>query len=169
MSNKYAILMETNGKHLESWYYFIKYEGNEDALDYFQRQLKKIDDMYIIDDLSTFDLELNHLVSKETAIDMCSVDLNPFSPHRMFNGRLKKINFDFSKRDSDEEKIEKMNEKISHGDIDKYIDDEVIFDDNSDKKEDDLVENKNDEKEDDNCDEEEAPPSRHNKKSGKKD
>jgi hypothetical protein len=84
--------------------------------------------MYVIDDLSTFDLELKHLVSESTAMDMCKIDLNPYSSHRMFNGKLSKINFEFSKRDEDEDKIDKINEKIGLGNIDLYIDGEVIFD-----------------------------------------
>ena len=28
--SKFAILMETSFEDCESWYYFIKYEGNED-------------------------------------------------------------------------------------------------------------------------------------------
>ena len=31
-TNKYAVLMETSGKEFESWYYCIKYNGNEEAL-----------------------------------------------------------------------------------------------------------------------------------------
>jgi len=51
---KYAVLMETNGKEFESWYYFIRWNGNEDALRYLSKQLESIE-FYILDDLSTFD------------------------------------------------------------------------------------------------------------------
>ena len=90
--SRYSILMETNSSDPESWYYFIKYEGNEDALTYLDKQLNKID-MFIIEGLSTFDLELTHLVSEETAKEMCNVDLNSITPHRKFDGKLKMINF----------------------------------------------------------------------------
>ena len=56
----YAILMETNGGECESWYYFIKYDGNEKELKYLKKQIDKID-MFIIDELSTFDIDLKHL------------------------------------------------------------------------------------------------------------
>ena len=124
--NKYAILMETSGEHNESWLNFIKFNGNEEALQYIQKQLKKVE-MFIIEDMSTFDLELDSLVSEQTAREMCQIDLNPFMSHRKFDGKLKKINFDFSKRDKDERMIEKVHEILGYGDIDKYIDDEDFF------------------------------------------
>ena len=43
----YAILMETSGKHYESWYNFIRYEGNEEELKHLQHNLEKID-FYIL-------------------------------------------------------------------------------------------------------------------------
>ena len=128
MSNddKYAILMETSGEHNESWLNFIKFNGNEEALQYIQKQLKKVE-MFIIEDMSTFDLELDSLVSEQTAREMCQIDLNPFMSHRKFDGKLQKINFDFSKRDNDERMIEKVHETLGYGDIDKYIDGEDFF------------------------------------------
>ena len=119
----YAILMETSGREFESWYNFIRYEGNEDNLRYLQKQLEKVD-FYVIDDLSTFDLELEHLVSEETARQMCLVDLNAYMFHRKFNGKLQKINFGFSKRDDNEDRIEKVYDMIGNGDIDNYLDGE---------------------------------------------
>jgi len=58
-NDRYIVLCETSGREFESWYNFIKYEGNEKALEYLQKQLEKID-MYILDDFSTFDLDLDH-------------------------------------------------------------------------------------------------------------
>lgn len=126
MPYRYAILMETNGKEYESWYNFIRYEENEEALQYLQKQLSKVD-FYILDEYSTFDLELSNLVSEETATEMCKVDLNAYMFHRKFDGTLKKINFDFSKRDDNEDRIEKVYDKIGMGDIDKYIDGEDLI------------------------------------------
>ena len=59
-SYRYVILMETNGEESESWYNFIRYEGNEDALQQLKRQLEKVE-FYVIDDMSTFDLEMDNL------------------------------------------------------------------------------------------------------------
>ena len=84
MTSRYAILMETNGGECESWYYFIKYDGNANALEYLQKQIDKID-MFIIDDLSTFDVDLEHLVSESTAKEMCAAELNSMQP---FTGNL---------------------------------------------------------------------------------
>ena len=120
MDYRYAILMETNGGEYESWYNFIRYEGNEDALEHLDEQIKKVD-FHVLDDLSTFDLELKRLVSESTAREMCKVDINAYMFHRKFDGKLEKIDFKFSKRDDNDTKIEKVNERIGMGDIDQYI------------------------------------------------
>ena len=120
MAYRYAILMETNGGEYESWYNFIRYEGNEEALEHLEEQFKKLD-FYVLDDLSTFDLELKRLVSEATAREMCKVDVNAYMFHRKFDGKLEKIDFKFSKRDDNDTKIEKVNERIGMGDIDQYI------------------------------------------------
>ena len=85
-SYRYAIFMETNGEEFESWYNFIRYEGNEEAQQHLQKYLDKVD-FYILDDMSTFDLDIEHLVSEDTARQMCMVDLNAFMFHRKFNGK----------------------------------------------------------------------------------
>lgn len=129
-SYRYAILMETNGEESESWYNFIRYEGNEEALQHLNKQLEKVE-FYIVDDMSTFDLELEHLVSEDTARQMCLVDLNAFMFHRKFDGKLEKIDFGFSRKDDNEDRIEKVHDKLGFGDIDKFVDGEEEFKDDN--------------------------------------
>ena len=90
----YAILMETNGKECESWYYFIRMKDNIEALKHLQKQLETVE-WYILDDLSTFDLELENTVSATTAKEMSKVDLNHYSFHRKFDGKLDTIHLGF--------------------------------------------------------------------------
>ena len=123
--NKYAVLMETNGKEFESWLYFIKYNGNEDALKYLAKQLESIE-FYILDELSTFDIDLEHLISERTAKEMTKVELNSVMYHRKFDGKLKKIDLGLSKRDSNDKKILKTFKLLGVGKIDDFIDDEDI-------------------------------------------
>jgi hypothetical protein len=139
MSYQYAILMETSGREFESWYNFIRYEGNEEELLHLQKQLSKVE-FYILGELSTFDLELEHLVSEDTARQMCMVDLNAYMFHRKFDGKLEKIDFGFSRRDDNEDKIEKVYDKIGNGDIDKYVDGEEDFSDENEIVDDDSKE-----------------------------
>ena len=140
--SKYVILMETNGEELESWYYFIKFENNEKALKYLKDQIEKIE-MYIIDDLSTFDIDLEHRVSNETAKEMTKVELNSITFHRKFDGKLQMINIGLKKKDNNVKKIEKINDKIGMGTIDDYIDSEDIDEEDlvtsSDEDDEDLV------------------------------
>lgn len=122
---KYAVLAETNGEEFETWYYFIKYNGNEDALKHLQEQLEKVD-MYIIDDYSTFDLDLEHLVSETTAKEMTKIEVNSVMYHRKFDGTLQFINFGIKSKDKNTKRLKKINEKIAMGNIDEYVDKEDI-------------------------------------------
>lgn len=122
---KYAVLMETNGEECESWLYFLKYEGNEKNLKMLQEQLEQVD-WFIMDDLSTFDLEIEYLVSEITAKEMTKVDLNHKSFNRKFDGTLKPVNLKFKKNDKNEKKIQRAFDKLGYGQIEDYIDEEDI-------------------------------------------
>ena len=121
----YAILQETSGEESESWLYFIKYQGNEDALSHLEKQLEKVD-WYIVDDLSTFDLETNFLVCERTAKEMTKVDLNYYSFHRKFDGKLKNIDLGFKDHHSNEKKMSKAFNVLGYGKIEDFIDQEDI-------------------------------------------
>ena len=149
MIGEYAALMETNGKECESWYYFIRKEGNEIALRYLQDQLEKVE-WYIVDDLSTFDLDLDHFVDAKTAKQMTKLELNSYSFHRKFDGKLEMINFNFKKKDlrDNERMICKVFDHLGYGQIEDFITDEDLDDE-------DLVDNEDieDSDEDDTDDE----------------
>lgn len=127
MTGDYAALMETNGKECESWYYFIRRDGNMDALQHLQEQLEQVE-WYIMDDLSTFDLDLDHFVSAKTAKEMTKLELNSYAFHRKFDGKLQKINFNFRKKDtkSDERMMCKVFDQLGYGQIEDYISDEDL-------------------------------------------
>lgn len=127
MEGEYVALMETNGHECESWYYLIRKEGNEEALQYLQDQLEKVD-WYILDDLSTFDLDLEHPISAKTAKQMTKLELNSYSFHRKFDGKLEKINFKFKSKDlkSDERMMGKVFDLLGYGQIEDYISDEDL-------------------------------------------
>lgn len=121
----YATLLETNEAEMEAWYYFIRYQGNEDALKNLQEQLERVD-FYILEGLSTFDLELSYLVSEKTAKEMTKIDLNSHSFHRKFDGKLNEIDFNFRKKDGNETMICKVFDTLGYGQIEDYIDQEDI-------------------------------------------
>jgi len=129
MEGKYVIFMETSGKEFESWYYFIRYEGNEEALKHLQEQLQKIE-WFIIDDLSTFDLDLEHFISAVTAKELTKVELNSYSFHRKFDGKLKMIDFNFTKKDMkhNDRMICKVFDILGYGQIEDYVSDEDLDD-----------------------------------------
>src|SRR5690242_19866849 len=122
---KYAILQEVNGRELESWYYAIRYEGNEENLKHLQNQLEQVE-FYVIDDLSTFDLDLDHLVCEKTAKELTKLELNSVMSHRKFDGKLQKIDFKFKKSDDTEDKIVKVFEVLGIGQIEDFVDQEDI-------------------------------------------
>ena len=122
---RYAVLQETNGEEFESWLYFIRIQGNDEKLKHLADQLKEVD-FYILEDLSTFDLELERNVSALTAKEMSKLELNHCGFHRKFDGILKKIDFDFKKKDGNDTKICKVFDVLGMGQIEDYIDDEDI-------------------------------------------
>ena len=125
MTGKYAILMETSGGECESWLYFIRVEGNEENLRHLQDQLEQVE-WYILDEMSTFDLDLDNYVSAQTAKEMSKVDLNHHSFHRKFDGKLEKIDLGFSEKDKNKKKIKKAFEILGYGLIEDFIGDEDV-------------------------------------------
>ena len=121
MSNKYAVLMETSPEDCESWYYFIKYNGNEDALNNIKAQFDKIKEAVIIDDINLFDLDIENLISEECAKQLCMLEVNSVTYHRKFDGVLENIDFRFKKKDDDETMMFKIFDKIGEGDIDLFV------------------------------------------------
>ena len=115
--------MESNEHEVESWYYFLKFQGNQKALSYLNEQLEKID-MVFEDNLNTFILETENLVSEQTAREMCKVDLNHVTFHRKFDGQLEMIHLNLKKRDVNTKMLKKLNKKLMNQGIENFIDDE---------------------------------------------
>lgn len=126
MTGEYAALMETNGNECESWYYFIRRQGNEEALQHLQDQLEKVNHWIVLDDLSAFDLDLDHFVTAKTAKQMTKIELNSYAFHRKFDGKLQMINLGFRKKDKDEKKMCKTFDQLGYGQIEDYISDEDL-------------------------------------------
>ena len=122
---KYAVLMETNGKECESWLYFIRVENNLKELEHLQKQLEKVD-WYVLDDLSVFELDLEHLVTAKTAKEMTKIELNAYQFHRKFDGKLNYIDLKFKRRDNNERMMEKSFDLLGYGQIEDFIEDEDI-------------------------------------------
>ena len=126
----YTILQESNVDEGESWLYFIKYEGNEEAIAHLQEQLSSIR-WYNYDNLSCFEFETTALVSETTAREMTQIDLNSCSRHRKFDGTLQKIDFGLqnvknsdSKNKINKKKIKLVNKQLCMGGIANFIDKE---------------------------------------------
>ena len=141
--NKYVTLMEYNHHECESWYYFIKLQGNEENLNHLQKQLEQVD-WVAINGLSTFDLDIEHTVSELTAKEMKLIEVNVYF-NRKFDGVLKKIDFGFKSSDSNKRKMKRVFEKLGYGQIDEFIDNEDVepHSDNEDEDEDESEETSN--------------------------
>ena len=122
--------METSLDEFESWYYFIKYDGNEEPLNFLNEQLNSIEEMILCDGCSTFDLDIENLVSEQKALEMIKIEVNSVSYHRKFNGVLEKIDFRLNNDDSNTRKIKKMNKVLGNGKIENFIDKEDIDESN---------------------------------------
>jgi len=125
---KYAVIMETNGDLCESWLYFVRYTGNEGALEKLSDDLNRIKTPTLMEGINMFDIDLKNLVSKQTATEMVMLELNSETYHRRFDGDMKPIDFGFStkKRYTDERIIEKIDKVIGGGRIEDFVTDEYI-------------------------------------------
>ena len=117
--------METSGEECESWYYCIRHEGNEKNLQHLQEQLESVD-WYILDDLSTFDLDLEHFINETNAKELTKLELNHHSFHRKFDGVLDKVNLNLRVKDKNEKKMVKVFDVLGYGQIEDYIDGEDL-------------------------------------------
>jgi len=129
-NDEYVVLMETNGKECESWYYFLRRTGNQENLLHLKQQLDLVD-WFMVDDLSIFDLDLTQSVSAQTAKEMTKLEINSIMFHRKFDGKLKKIDLGFKPKNSNIRKIEKTFDLLSYGQIEDYISDEDVDRDSS--------------------------------------
>ena len=159
--------METNGQECESWLYFIKYKGNEKNLEYLQQQLESID-WYILDDLSTFDLDLEHFVCSKTAKEMTKIELNSYSFHRKFDGTLEKIDLKLKKKDKNEKKMVRVFDVLGYGQIEDYISDEDLDEEDLTSNSDFSEESDEEESDEEESDEEETETDDSDKDSEKK-
>lgn len=134
MSCHYAILIETSDEKRESWYSFIRYDGNEDNLHALEKQFKSVD-WVLLPNTSSFQLHLDYLVSEETARQMSKLKMN-FIPHRRYDGYLKKINFGIDNNcDGNVTKIGKIHDTLKFGRIATFINNEDDLDYDSDEEE----------------------------------
>lgn len=126
--NNYVILMETSEEERESWYYFIKWAGNEENLKFLHEQLESVDDRSMLDGINDFQLDIDNKVTEKCAEQMLMVELNFASYHRKFDGKLDKIDFNFKPKHKDVQKLCKIHELLGEGSIDQFIDDEDVPD-----------------------------------------
>ena len=112
----------------ETWYYFIRQENNEEAIQKLKETIDSVNEPCYVDDMSVFYLDTENLVSAQTAKEMSKIDVNSYQFHRKYDGILKfdKISFKLKKKDKDKRKLEKIFDKLGYGKIDDYISDEDI-------------------------------------------
>lgn len=138
MEGMYAVLAETNNQYRETWYYFIRYDTNVEALEQLYAQLDSIEWVYL-ESYSTFALDLEHLVSPQTAKELTKLCINEGSYHRKFDGTLEFINFGFRKRDNNIVRLINVCDTIGFGNIENFIDKEDFdpedFEDEDDESE----------------------------------
>lgn len=140
----YAVLIETSEEKRESWYYFIKYRGNEANL---KHLFKQLDSIYwkLLPELCSFELHMDTLVSERTAVEMCQLKMN-YLCHQKFDGKLKKIYFDFEEQDGNVTKMGKVFDILKFGRISQFFgEEESSRSDEEEEEEEDYVEEEEEE------------------------
>ena len=123
IENNYIVLVEMNKEECETWYYFIKSEGNQESLCWLHQQLKQVN-WYLIKDISIFTLDIHNVVSEKTASEMCTLQINQYSSHRKFDGILQFINCNLLDTDTNYIKMLKIYNLLGYGQIEQYINNE---------------------------------------------
>lgn len=134
--HRYVVFMETNDEECESWYTFIRYDGNEERIRELAKMLEEVQNEEVDEDehifffgerkakKSFFDMDINHLVSEQTAREMCTIALNYGFYHRKFDGKLRKIEV------GDDTEYKKRSSVIYNmlclGQIENFIDEEEL-------------------------------------------
>lgn len=144
---EYYILVETNAEEVESWYYFIRKDGNEEEIKQLKNDLDKVKEPEYIDDMSVFWIDIDKTVSAQTAKEMSKVELNSYQFHRKYDGKLKTIDFKFrtDKKEKQKRILEKIFDKLGYGKIEEYISDEDIDTDDMESLSESDTESDNDE------------------------
>jgi len=106
-NKKYGVFSETNYDDMETWITFISKAGNENTLALLKKQLEEIDWGEAPEYTGMFAIDTRG-VSCSTAREMMFVDLNTNYAPNKFDGKMKNIDFEFGKRDSDETKAVKV-------------------------------------------------------------
>ena len=133
-----------------------------------QEQLESVD-WYILDDLSTFDLDLEHFISEKTAKELTKLELNHHSFHRKFDGVLDKVDLNLRKKDKNEKKMVKVFDVLGYGQIEDYIDGEDLDEEDLTDNPGTSSEEESEEESDDKSEEEsDKKPAKENDKSDKK-
>lgn len=107
--------METSEEDCESWYNFIKLEGNEEAIKSLADAINSVKGWEMMEGYAVFDIEMDFPVSETTAKEMTKLDLNHCYRHRKFNGKLEKIDFGIKESDSNSRKMKRIYKKIGNG------------------------------------------------------
>jgi len=124
---KYVILSETDCDICETYMYFLKYNGNEFAINKLAEQIRDTEESEIYDDVHVFNMDTVNMVSEQTATEMCRIELNNTeSFHRKFDGVLTDIDFEINDDDDAMSTLCKIHELLSFGSISEYIDDEDL-------------------------------------------
>jgi len=132
---RYAIIQEVNESETEAWQYFLRWEGNEEEIQYLHKTIQSID-WIPIEECSIFYSNIDDLVSEQTAKEMSRLDFGSKWRNRKFDGKLEHINFGFKKRDRTIEKMNKIFDHIGYGQIEDYIGDEDYSGDSDDRSDD---------------------------------
>ena len=123
--SSYCVFCETNLQYLESWYTFIKKEGNEIALRSLQKQLDEV--VWDTDpDSGHFQLDLENTVTPASARQMIHIDLGNKFFHQKFDGLMKEVDLKISKKDKDRVKVRKANRVLQKNGIRRFLEAEDL-------------------------------------------
>ena len=118
---KYAVLVEVDHKEEESYYCFLQYEGNENEL---KKLMCAMDNVCFenLGDVSSYSLDIENLVSEQTAKEIQKLDVTNYMSAQIMNGTFKlPFDVDDIRDNSNDDNIWKFDEYFYKSGIKKYF------------------------------------------------
>lgn len=125
-NRRYVVLKEQTDDSDNTMYNFIRFDGNEKALERLHKDLERVECWDWDYTNCAFELDIEHPVCEQTAREMCVITVNEYYS-RKFDGVLTPINFGFNESDSQKKVLKKITKCLYDGMIERHVTNEDMF------------------------------------------
>ena len=120
-TKQYAIFVEMDSQSMETFLIFVQYQNNEDVLIELASIINDLPTENYPDNCSAFHLDVENLVSEQTAYEMCQTDISFRHMPKMLNGTLRMPKFHFLPTDTANIRVRQVDRLLSDNKLKNYI------------------------------------------------